>query len=196
MRDLKKRLKIRPASLPDWIHVDSTSALHITNALDFWLGLIGTKDVAGILRFHKIQSGGSALEAMNDPSISADFRHRLRENTESRRRTVVDSVHGLTEEQMKAIGLIENGENLQDAQKFLPQRRKALVDLWFKQLLDGNFNSQMEGEQEWYESVKAFIPPAELWGRHPGFLRFRDVKPGRVKLAQKEKKLVSDILAV
>lgn len=51
----------------------------------------------------------------------------------------------------------------------------------------------MEGEHEWYQSVKVFVPPADLWNRHPGFAKFLDLKTGQSKLTAKEKISVSDV---
>ncbi|KZP20325.1 hypothetical protein FIBSPDRAFT_789699 [Athelia psychrophila] len=136
IRDLKRRLQKTPFILPDWIHVDSSSAVRITQVLDLWLDLVGKKDVASMLQVHRPESTASTSDIINHPSVSSESRQAILDSMESNRR--------------KAYG-------------------------------------HMEGEHEWYQSVKVFVPPADLWNRHPGFAKFLDLKTGQSKLTAKEK---------
>ncbi|KAF7976940.1 hypothetical protein HWV62_5363 [Athelia sp. TMB] len=193
MKELKRRLQATPVLLPDWIYVDYNSAANITVGLDFWLNLVGKRDTASMLQVHTVESPGkqwSSRELMDNPSISPEYRKMLRDGEDHRARIAAAEFDNLTETQRREYGIIDpnhNGETVQEAQKYLPQRRKAFMDMRIKERLDGNVPGQMVREQDWYESVKAFVPPPELWSRHPGFARFSDYKSDRTELTQKEK---------
>ncbi|KAF7985824.1 hypothetical protein HWV62_490 [Athelia sp. TMB] len=191
MRDLKRRLSKQPFSFPDWIHVHTSSAVHIIDALNFWLSLMGKKDVASMLQAHTPAESLSTTELLNQPGFSSEYRQATLDHMNSIRRSATEAVNRLTEQEMRGLGLIDpdhNGETLRAAQKFLPNRRQKLIDRWVKSEMDENSFGHLEGEHTWYTSVKVFLPPAELWSRHPGFEKFRDLKAGDVDLTPKQKK--------
>lgn len=195
MKNTKTRLYERSPRLPDWLHVDLNSAKDIAKSLEYWLALISIKSADGMLRIHKPNSPSSAnLDILNNPNISAEYRNMIQESLEFRRRDVAERVDSMTEEEMRLVGLIdpdENGETRAEAQKFIPERRQRLIDIWVKKEHDGNIAGKMDQEQEWYNTTKVFVPPAELWGRHPGFDKFLRFKTGDTRLSKQEKKLVS-----
>ena len=198
MRDLKRRLSKQPFSLPDWIHIHTSSAVHIIDALDFWLSLVGKKDAASMLQAHTPAESMSTAELLNQPGGSSEYRQATLDHMNSIRWSATEAVNRLTEEEMRGLGLIDpdnNGETLRAAQKFLPKRRQKLIDHWVKSEMDGNSFGHLEGEHTWYASVKVFLPPADLWSRHLGFEKFRDLKAGEGNLTPKQKKSVGGLCA-
>jgi hypothetical protein len=90
----------------------------------------------------------------------------------------------MTDDQLRQFGLIDSGETPVQAREFLVTHREESIDLLYKTHLDGNVSARMDKEQEWYNATKTFMPPAELWSRHPGYEKFRRFQKGKTKLSK------------
>ena len=189
MRDINTRLSKVPAELPDWLHVDSASIPDIIKSLDHWSKVAETKTTAEMLRLHI--SRAPNLDALNNPHITPEYRARLQNSIAIKRQRIGEMLDGMNNADLRRAGLIEPGGNPAQARELLAAQREQAIDLMLKSHLDGNVIANMEKEQEWYDITKTFVPPAELWSRHPGYEKFRQFQEGRAKLSKNMRTSVS-----
>lgn len=196
MQDLKQRLIESPPRLPDWLHVDSPSIPQIIESLDYWLNLPNTKTATGMLRAHEPASPSSVnMNILNNPDISPEFRDMLQSGIDGKRQQMGAMLDTLDDAQIAQMGFVEPGAGPAQARALLAEQREAIIDFLIDSEVDGNVAAKTDKEQEWYQIMKTFVPPVELWSRHPGyerFRRFRQVK-GKGALSKETRKAVSGV---
>jgi hypothetical protein len=193
MQDIKVRLSKDPLELPDWLHVNSASIPDIITSLDYWSKLTNSKTTAGMLRLHVPHTRGTGpnMEILNNPNISPEYRAILQDSMAAKRQQIGDMLDSMDDSLLRQAGWIEQGQTPAQAREFLTAHREEAIELMLKAKLDGNVTSGMDKEQEWYEITKTFMPPAELWNRHPGYTNFRRFQQGKNKLPKETKTSVS-----
>jgi hypothetical protein len=193
MQDIKVRLSKDPPEFPDWLHVDSASIADIITSLDYWSKLTDSKTTAGMLRFHVPHTPGTGtnMEILNNPNISPEYRAKLQDSMVAKRQQIGDMLDSMDDSLLRQAGWIEQGQTPAQAREFLTEHREEAIELMLKAQLDGNVTSGMDKEQEWYNTTKTFMPPAELWNRHPGYANFRRFQQGKTKLPKEVKTSVS-----
>lgn len=171
MNDIKGRLSEKPPRLPDWLHVDTMAVEDIIKAYDYWSTLKDSKNTPEMLGLHTHNAVGFDANSSTVPPEA------------------MAAISSMTEPYMRQIGLIHSGETLAHVRNDLPLRL-----MWILNQSEANENMafSMDKEQQWYSVTKAFIPPPELWNRHPGFSEFRQFNQGNnVQFTRPEKNAVS-----
>jgi hypothetical protein len=51
--------------------------------------------------------------------------------------------------------------------------REKMIDMFLKETRSGTLEGNMLMEKEWYSIAWGYLPPPELWSRHPDFQKFR-----------------------
>jgi len=193
MQDIKVRLSKDPPEFPDWLHINSTSIPDIITSLDYWSKLTDSKTTAGMLRIHVPHTPGTGtnMEILNNPNISPEYRAMLQDSMVAKRQQIGDMLDSMDDSLLRQAGWIEQGQSPAQAREFLTAHREEAIELILTAQLDGTVTSGMDKEQEWYNTTKTFMPPAELWNRHPGFANFRRFQQGKTKLPKETKTSVS-----
>ncbi|KIM72449.1 hypothetical protein PILCRDRAFT_16127, partial [Piloderma croceum F 1598] len=189
MQDIKIRLSKDPPEFPDWLHVNSASIPDIITSLNYWSKLTDSKTTAGMLRFHVPHTPGTDtnMEILNNPNISPEYRAMLQDSMVAKRQQIGDMLDSMDDSLLRQAGWIEQGQSPAQAREFLTAHREDAIELMLKAQLDGIVTSGMEKEQEWYNTTKTFMPPAEFWNRHPGYANFRRFQQGKTKLPKETK---------
>ncbi|KII91875.1 hypothetical protein PLICRDRAFT_157310 [Plicaturopsis crispa FD-325 SS-3] len=194
MLDIKARLLTDTPQLrrlPAWIHVDSESIPALLVIIDKWVS--ARKSTQLTLMHHIVETAGSSMDILDNPAISPEYRERMKSNRDRQRQQISEYIDTLDDAQMRAMGLIQPGETLAQGRNLLNSRREAVIDVMLKAHLDGNVTAKMDSEQKWYETTKAFLPPSELWSRHPGFDKYLRMRGGAKLSAALKKKLQDHI---
>lgn len=192
MLDLKKRLTKSPPDLPHWLHVDSGAIEGMTATLDYWSKLHETKTTARLLRDHVSKPPSKTDYSMlNSPNIAPEYREMMKNNLADKRLQVGAMLDTMDDSQMRQIGLIQPGQSPAQARRALATRREEIIDMLMEHKLNGSVQSKMDFEQEWYGITKTFVPPAELWGQHPGWDKYRQFKQGKASISEQAAKAVS-----
>lgn len=181
-----------PPRLPDWLHVNSSTISPIIESLDYWANLPDTKTTAGILRVHEPRSSSASnISLLNNPNISPEYRDMLKNSIAAKRQQIGAMLDGMNDAQIRELDFIEPGQTPAQARASLASRREHIIDLLVQSQMDGNLAAKTDKEQEWYQITKTFMPPAELWSRHPGYEKFRQFKQAKGALSKDATKAVS-----
>ncbi|KAJ6617025.1 hypothetical protein B0H10DRAFT_1914787 [Mycena sp. CBHHK59/15] len=175
-------LKTDP-QLPSWIHVDSNAISQINTVIDFWTSVSERFTAEGALQVHTPTSPAGVLEVVKMPNISPEFRAITEANIASKRQEVIEMINGMTSAQLARMGLAPPGPNASAEQKrHFAKRREDVVASMMESVMNNVGN--MNFERMWYEEVKIFMPPPELWARHPGVEMFPRMIERTARLAQ------------
>ncbi|KAJ6568362.1 hypothetical protein DFH09DRAFT_1155208 [Mycena vulgaris] len=177
MQHLKISLKGDVPGIPSWIHVDSAAIPKIEPVIDFWLSVPQKFTVERILQVHTLRSPAGILKTVDMPDVSEEYRAMLRASIAEHRKEVIAMIKEMPRSELRAMGLVGPGPNASvEEKKQFTARAKRIMDLMLKDNL--NENGNMSCERDWYEEVKVFVPPRELWSRHVGMELFPSMRSG------------------
>ncbi|KDR73934.1 hypothetical protein GALMADRAFT_250621 [Galerina marginata CBS 339.88] len=167
----KSSLLASPPDLPSWLHVDKNSIKPIIRALDFWM-TEKTVTASRLLNSMTHRSGTENLKLLlrsNHPGVSESLRSQ---RVDARR-----ALKTLSDEFLASIARSLRWPNSSSAspkvlRKMLEQNKEDVVDYLVLAQFDKNMELGLSLEAEWYAEVDAFVPPAGLLDRHPGFDAF------------------------
>ncbi|KAH7922618.1 hypothetical protein BV22DRAFT_1070111 [Leucogyrophana mollusca] len=180
-----------PTSLPSWLYVDASSKGPIIDALQYW-ATETTKSAAGFLRGHPGEAPDIfSNPILHGPGISSEYKDMLQSGQDRRRTQAAQALDALSMDQLRQFSLIPAGVSDAEGRKLMAQQREELIDALVTLSMDGTSDAQLHHEVEWYKMTKAFVPPPELWPRHPGFEKYSIFKQPRQKFSQK----AADMLA-
>ncbi|KAI0672184.1 hypothetical protein C8Q78DRAFT_971990 [Trametes maxima] len=167
--DLTTRLSSSPPSIPDFLHVEANSICPVLDALDYWRRT--QKPTRTMLECHQY-SDPHEQWAARDMAIRgggerSGLQSELRDRFTEQRSQIETMFRTLPENQLLQLPWmppeIRTGR---DARKFVDSNMDMLVNMIQQMSTTGRVPTH---EQAFYEGVKVFFPPPELWGRHPGF---------------------------
>ncbi|KAJ7114132.1 hypothetical protein C8R44DRAFT_881678 [Mycena epipterygia] len=169
MQDLRMSLKGDDPTLPSWIHVNSAATAKINSVIDFWLTIPQKFSTETTLDTHTPTSPADVLKLVKMPNISEEYRAGAEARIAATREDVIGTIKKMTNAQLHAItGLVPPGRNAtaEEKKEFTTRLKSFAV----KDALNDTGN--MSCERYWYEEVKVFLPPPELWSRHVGMELF------------------------
>jgi hypothetical protein len=171
INDLKSRLSASPPNLPSWLYVNKDVIPGLQDALEYWSTTVPReRTTTGMLHAHTYNPpSNTAASILGISNVSPEYRAKLENTMKEKRNKISQMLDGLDNKQLLQLGIIQPGESAEEAKKAISKRKEELVDIMFKADLDGTMEGQMGREQTFYELFKVFIPPLELWSRHPGF---------------------------
>ncbi|KAJ7780170.1 hypothetical protein DFH07DRAFT_465077 [Mycena maculata] len=172
MEDLRIFLKGDGPEIPSWIHVDSAAAVKITSKLDFWATVPQEYTAERALNEHTVTSPAEVLDFVKSPDISPEYRAGAQSRIDTARQEVMDVINQMNSTQLRASGLAPPPQNASAEEKReCAARRESIISHMVE--IDLNNDGNMMVERFWYEKVKAFVPPPELWSRHSGMEHFK-----------------------
>ncbi|GBE90098.1 hypothetical protein BKA93DRAFT_457437 [Sparassis latifolia] len=176
IKDLQSRLSERPSRFPSWIHVDTEAVPGILEALKVWSTIADNTNTAQMLAaHHPISAGKSPLDFLDDPKISPAYKQMIEKNLADKRLKATEVVRALPPETLEKMGLVDPGPDATPRQKRLYKECfQGVVDSTLELVFSGT--GTMSVEKMWYDQNKVFLPPPELWSRHPGFEDFAAFK--------------------
>ncbi|KAJ7147614.1 hypothetical protein C8R43DRAFT_1010132 [Mycena crocata] len=177
MHKLRLSLKGDGPSLPSWIYVPSTVVDEMCSILEFWSSIPQKHTTEEILRAHDPQSPAGVLELVRLPNISAEYRAVAQARIDASREEVMDMIKGMSGAQLRSMGLAPPSQNASSAEKKrFARRQEEVINSMLEDVMNNNGN--MNFERYWYEKVKVFVPPRELWSRHVGMELFPGMSQG------------------
>ncbi|KAJ7483291.1 hypothetical protein FB451DRAFT_1234002 [Mycena latifolia] len=177
IQNLKLSLKGDGTELPSWIHVPPAAITQIDSVLDFWLSVPKKFTTKRILHEHKLRSPAGILKLVNMPNISEEYRAGLKARIAKHREDIMETIKRVSSSQLRSMGLAGPGPNASaEEKKQFKIRAKGIMDSMLEKSLNDDGN--MTFERYWYEQVKIFVPPPELWSRHIGMEHFLSMSHG------------------
>lgn len=97
--------------------------------------------------------------------ISEAYRANILESYQRRRDGIAEQIFQSEEliRSSSAFGFAPPGASPSEIKRIIKDKREDILDFVMKTDSDGS----MLQEQSWYERTKVFLPPPELWDRHP-----------------------------
>ncbi|KAI0649800.1 hypothetical protein C8Q79DRAFT_923284 [Trametes meyenii] len=169
VKDLTTRLSSSPHSIPDFLHVEANSIPPVLDALDYWRRTQkSTRTMLGCHQYSNPHERWAARDmAIRGGGDRSGLRSELRDRFSEQRSQIETMFRTLPENQLLQLPWmppeIRTGR---DARKFVDSNMDMLVNMIQQMSTTGRVPTH---EQAFYEHVKVFFPPPELWGRHPGF---------------------------
>ncbi|KAI9060061.1 hypothetical protein FKP32DRAFT_1656899 [Trametes sanguinea] len=166
VKKLKEGLTATPPALPAWLHVVSDTIPAILPTLDYWLR--AKKSTRKTLEEHEHMSSVDRpdMQALSMiPGANADFQRTLQERIASQRADIENTLRTLTDEQLAEFDLLPKTMTVKERRAFILDNMEMLVDAYHKAMRGGKVPLYEEG---WYKEAKVFLPPKELFKRHPG----------------------------
>ncbi|KAJ7498066.1 hypothetical protein B0H11DRAFT_1998531 [Mycena galericulata] len=170
MEDLRTSLQGDGPKLPQWIHVDSAATPKIKSIIDFWLTIPQKFTTERALHEHTVTSPSTVLEIVRSPNISPEYRAGAQARIDAHRKDVMDVIKQMNDDQLRSCGLIPPRNASAKAKRDFAAHRDSVIDSMLETALNDDANMILE--RFWYEQVKAFVPPPELWSRHDGMENF------------------------
>ncbi|KIJ65506.1 hypothetical protein HYDPIDRAFT_130715 [Hydnomerulius pinastri MD-312] len=162
--------------LPSWIFITSSSKDAIIKTLEYWLTET-RKTAAGILAVHQPERSKDVTNTILSGSfISDEFKDLMHNKVEKRRAQVSAAYDQFTISQMRQFGWIPSDVSDAEAKRLAATQKDQIVDGLLKVHVKGNASIRVDREYDWFKVVKAFLPPPQLWDRHPEFEKFRVFK--------------------
>ncbi|GBE90092.1 hypothetical protein SCP_1801160 [Sparassis crispa] len=175
MQDLQQRLNKSPPRLPSWIHVNAEAIPRLLEALQFWATVPGTLHTREVLEAHKPTSWENDMAMLNNPSVSPEYRERALHFHEQKRQDVMSEFQRSGPKRLRQMGIVDPGPGATPAQRQKYEERyqaavETMMDIAMTDIGSLSF------EKLWYDRTKVFLPPQELWSRHPAFDTYRGLK--------------------
>ncbi|KAL6301519.1 hypothetical protein BKA93DRAFT_796987 [Sparassis latifolia] len=183
IQNLLRRLSEEPPRLPFWIHVDPASIPRLLEALRFWSTVHEGLQTKRVLRTHTPESPDSPLIQEYQPNFGEVF--------SSERQLLVENLRRLDPSQLEEHDVFHPGPNATPLQKWIFEAR---LDSCARTVLEEE--PPMALERRWYAGTKVFLPPPELWSRHPGFEYFRSMRTSRTSLPLAQAESLRDEIAL
>jgi len=178
--DAKTRLLKCPARLPQFLHVNSEAIPNIIVALDYWAAVeLSTTQM--LLEHTPPTSGGDRSYFTGNDDVSPGYIATSQEGAAANRQAVYDLLDSFTDDHLLCFGYVAPGQTLEEAKRQILLKRESIVDHLVENTAYGSWPGRLD-EEAWYWKTKVFLPPKELWGRHPGFSEFENFKVTRRKL--------------
>jgi hypothetical protein len=189
------RLSASPPDLPSWLYVNNDLIPSLQDALEYWSTTVPReRTTSGMLHAHTYSHPSrTAANILSISNVAPEYRAKLENTMKEKRNKIGQMLDGLDSAQLSQLGIIQPGESAEEAKKGISKRKEELVDIMLKADLDGTMEGQMDREQTFYELFKVFIPPLELWSRHPGFERVTQNNHSEAPASQKVQKQVCSL---
>lgn len=104
---------------------------------------------------------------MKDPTaqISAAYRAQILDSHKRRRDDIAEQIFENDELTVSslAFGFAPPDATTSEIKRIAQEKREEIIDFVMKT----DSNGTMVQEQTWYEHTKVFLPPPQLWSRHP-----------------------------
>ncbi|KDQ51621.1 hypothetical protein JAAARDRAFT_704064 [Jaapia argillacea MUCL 33604] len=169
MDDLCSRLSATPTLLPHWLHVDSRCVSPVLKVFQYWNTLEGKKNCVEMLRHHPFNDlVDSSMTGTNSPAdiIAAK---------DAKRQEYDRYFDAMTEAKLRELFKIPPTVAPSVARIAIAKIREDMVEKAVEQAMGGSSSKEDElwFDKIWYSATKTFLPPPELWSRHPGLDGFR-----------------------
>jgi len=172
--DTKTRLLKCPVQLPQWLHVNSEAIPDIVAALDYWSTMeLSTPQI--LLEHVPSTSGADRSCVIENDEVSPGYILASQERAAANRQGVYDLLDSFTDDHLQCFGYVGPGQTLEEARLQMILKRESIVDRLVENTAYGSWPSRLD-EEAWYRKTKVFLPPQELFGRHPGFSDFENFK--------------------
>lgn len=107
--------------------------------------------------------------------VSPEYIATGQERAAANRQMLYDLLDSFTDDHLLCFGYVAPGQTLEEARRQMQLQRESIVDRLVENTAYGSWPSRLD-EEAWYQKTKVFLPPRELWGRHPGFSEFDNFK--------------------
>lgn len=164
------RLSQTPPDFPDWIHIDKGAIVPMLDVLDYWSNVDRKFNTTTLLNGYELDASDAndILSLLDNPHISPDYRKAIQASLDNKRKNVAATLDNYTDQQRRELGLITpTARSTKQDREVYAKKREAVIDMMLKLLSTGT--GPMSDEKDWYHQAKVFLPPTNLWSRHPGF---------------------------
>ncbi|KAJ6580630.1 hypothetical protein B0H19DRAFT_1369180 [Mycena capillaripes] len=168
IQSLLVRLAEEPPRLPGWLHVNTTAIPALRASLAYWENNT-SKTAQGMLAANKGDSFAdmSMLQLVKFPGLSPSYRANLQARIDAPLRAINSVIDGWGPAEARAAGLDDPEWSDKMVMRELAKRRDKIAEIMLEDHLSGNSPPRLNGESAWFKVTRAFIPPKELWGKHP-----------------------------
>ncbi|KAJ7609070.1 hypothetical protein FB45DRAFT_945295 [Roridomyces roridus] len=173
MQELRKIFKDDVSKLPSWINVNSGAVHKMDAILKLWLTVPRQWSTESVLSMHAPSSPSDALAFLSSAGgVSADYKAHTEGRVASHRQKIEMMIGQMTPQQRRNSGFEPPPKTASaQAKKEFDAQKERMVDMMLANILNDDGNMWME--RIWYEEFKSFVPPSELWSRHPGMENFK-----------------------
>jgi hypothetical protein len=171
IKDLQSRLSSTPLCIPSWLYINRDVIPGIQDALDYWsMTVPRERNTTAMLNAHSYKlPSRSPMAFLQNTNVSPEYRAQIENCIKKQRDQIGNMLDTLDPARLAQLGIVRPSDSSPEAAKVFTQRREEVIDTMIKAHMDGTMDGQMSGEQTFYETFKVFMPPPELWDRHPRF---------------------------
>lgn len=172
MKDLRKILTADTLTLPRWIHLDPIALPGILDILDYWTTDVKKdRNISGLLSASGAYGTIDSLKTFGN--LSASYEKMLEEQIARNR----EGAARMIDMNPSACGLRPpTSRSTPEERRLYEKQREVLITKSVEMMMESRGGDITE--KTWYDQTKVFIPPPELWSRHPNFEVARGMKGG------------------
>ncbi|KAJ7483585.1 hypothetical protein FB451DRAFT_1028935 [Mycena latifolia] len=166
IKSLLERLAAAPPRLPSWLHVSADAIPALSASLAYWTGNT-TKTTRGMLAMYGVAMDPSVLQMLKLPGLSPGYRAMLEARIDAPRRAINSMIDAMGPKEARAMGFHDPSWTDEQVMRGLRERRARIEEILLEEHLSGNIAPKLLGESVWFQVTRAFVPPKELWAKHP-----------------------------
>ena len=169
----------------------------MVETLEFWLKT--PKSTKRMLKGHKHMSPRCSgqqptLPLGFNPGANKDFQKAYKEQVDKERNGIRNSLLSAPLKELEELELIPPGLSEEEAREYMEENMDLYIEAFQAGMMGGRTPSR---EEVWYLIAKVFLPPPELFKRHPDIDRaWVLLKQGRNDLSEDEKHKVGRITPI
>ena len=167
IKDLRAQLQSPKPKLPQWLFVTPDSIPAIMRSLNYWASI--SKSTKRMLADH--QHGDAPSRGDGKLSFAnAQGQQRLEEADAFETEAVKHFLNSKSPAELADIKWVPAGLSPAQARAYVDRNMDRLVEEIREELFSPSRKGTKQGKEErWYQEVKVFLPPRQLWGRHTEF---------------------------
>ncbi|KAJ6461174.1 hypothetical protein C8R47DRAFT_116012 [Mycena vitilis] len=178
IKSLQEQLTVVPPLLPAWLHVNASAIPALQASLTYWLNNT-SKTTRGMLAMFPADGGGSSMvQLLKFPGLSPSYRALIKGKIDAPLRAINGAIDSWGPAQARTFGVDGPGWDDARVMRELAKRREGIAEDLLEEHLSGNAAPKLTGESAWFKATKGFVPPKELWGKHPEMEQWRKNRKG------------------
>ncbi|KAJ6520693.1 hypothetical protein DFH09DRAFT_1426866 [Mycena vulgaris] len=166
IKSLLDRLAAVPPRLPAWLHVSADAIPALCASLAYWADNT-SKTARGMLAMYSNSLDSSLVQMLKFPGITPAYRAMIQARIDKPLRQINTMIDGWGPKEARAVGFHDPEWSDEIVMEELAERREEIAEMFLEEHLGGNMPPRLSGEAVWFKATHAYVPPKELWARHP-----------------------------
>lgn len=176
IKALLDKLAVVPPRLPSWLYVGAAAIPALRASLTYWVDNT-SKTTQGMLAMFRNEEP-NIIQALKFPGISPSYRAMLQARIDKPLRQINSVIDAWGPNEARGIGVHDPDWSDQRVMQELAKRRKDIAEMLLEEHLSGNAPPKLTGEAVWFQTMHVYVPPKELWAKHPEMEEWKKHKKG------------------